>query len=258
MLTVKQVTKVFNRNTPNQRVALDEMNFSLADGDFCIVIGTNGAGKSSVLNAIAGKFQVDTGAIHINDIDVAGKPVHQRAKWISRVFQDPMIGTAPTMTVAENMLLAELRGKKHRLKLSMNQERINRYRERLAKVGLGLEDRLAVKVGMLSGGQRQALSLLMAVSQKPDLLLLDEHTAALDPRTASLVMEATVAAVEELGLTTLMVTHNMQHAVDYGNRIAMLDAGKVHMEISGEEKQSVTVDELIKRFHITDDALLLG
>lgn len=258
MLSVKQVTKVFNRNTPNERVALDQMDFTLADGDFCIVIGTNGAGKSSVLNAISGKFQIDSGDICINDINVAGMQVHQRAKWVSRVFQDPMIGTAPTMTVAENMLLAELRGKQHRLKMSLNSERLNRYRDRLAKIGLGLENRLEIKVGMLSGGQRQALSLLMAVSQKPDLLLLDEHTAALDPRTASLVMDATVAAVEAEGLTTLMVTHNMQHAVDYGNRIAMLDAGKVHMEISGEDKASVTVDGLIKRFHITDDALLLG
>lgn len=258
MLKINQVTKVFNRGTPNQRVALDEIDLDLVDGDFCVVIGTNGAGKSSVLNAIAGKFAVDSGAIRINDIDVSGMEVHQRAQWISRVFQDPMVGTAPTMTVAENMLLAELRGTKHSLRMSLNSVRIKRYCDRLARIGLGLEERLNVKVGMLSGGQRQALSLLMAVMQKPDLLLLDEHTAALDPRTASLVMDATVSAVEEQNLTTLMVTHNMQHAVDFGNRIAMLDSGKVRMEIAGREKESVTVDDLITRFHITDDALLLG
>ncbi|MGH6861257.1 MAG: ABC transporter ATP-binding protein, partial [Phyllobacterium sp.] len=211
----------------------------------------------SFLNAVSGKLPLDSGRIAIDGQDVTRLNTHRRARFIARVFQDPMIGTAPTMTIGENMLLAELRGKPRGFAYGLTAARRERYAEQLAELNLGLEKRLDMQVGLLSGGQRQSLSLVMAVSTRPKLLLLDEHTAALDPRTARLVMDTTVRAVEELQLTTLMVTHNMDHAVKYGNRIIMMDAGKVLVEIGPQEKRGISVSDLIDRFHTKTDAIAL-
>ncbi len=257
MLSIKGGTKIFYRGTQDERRALDGLNVTLESGDFCIVIGSNGAGKSSFLNAVSGKLPLDSGKIFIDGQDVTKLNAHRRAQFIARVFQDPMIGTAPTMTIGENMLLAELRGKRRSFAYGLTAARRARYREQLAELNLGLENRLDMQVGLLSGGQRQSLSLVMAVSTHPQLLLLDEHTAALDPRTAKLVMDTTVRAVEELKLTTMMVTHNMEHAINYGNRIIMMDAGKVLVDIGPEEKSGITVMDLIDRFHTKSDAIAL-
>ncbi len=258
MLEIRAARKVFYKGQPDEKIALNGLDLKLGNGDFAVVIGSNGAGKSSMLNAISGALKLDSGSIVINGDDITEKPVHKRAIHIARVFQDPMLGTASSMTVAENMLLAELRGKRHTLRPGLNAKRLAEYRERLAILGLGLEDRLNTRVDLLSGGQRQSLSLVMAVGGSPDLLLLDEHTAALDPRTAEIVMNATVRAVDALKLTTLMVTHNMQHAVDYGNRVVMLDAGRVRLEIGGEEKGRVTVPDLIGHFATKTDRMMLA
>lgn len=258
MLEVRAARKVFYRGQPDEKVALDSLDLSLATGEFGVVIGSNGAGKSSLLNAISGALPLDSGRIIINGDDVTDASVHKRAARLARVFQDPMLGTAASMTVAENMLLADLRGKRRSLGLGLTAARIAEYRERLSMLGLGLEDRLDTKAELLSGGQRQSLSLIMAVGGSPELLLLDEHTAALDPRTADIVMKATIRAVEALKLTTLMVTHNMQHAVDYGHRVIMLDAGRVRLEIAGAEKKTVTVADLIGHFSVKTDRMLLA
>lgn len=258
MLEIRSARKVFYKGKPDEKVALDGLGLSLGTGKFGVVIGSNGAGKSSMLNAISGALELDSGQVLINGSDVTAMPVHKRAMRLARVFQDPMRGTAASMTVAENMLLAELRSKKRTLRRGLNAKRIAEYRDRLALLGLGLENRLDTRVELLSGGQRQSLSLIMAVGGSPDLLLLDEHTAALDPRTAEIVMQATVRTVEALKLTTLMVTHNMQHAVDFGDSVIMLDAGKVRLEISGEEKANVTVVDLIGHFAVKTDRMLLA
>ena len=257
MLDIKSARKVFYGGQPDEKIALNGLTLSLKTGEFGVVIGSNGAGKSSMLNAISGALSLDSGQILINGNDVTDMPVHKRAARLARVFQDPMKGTAASMTVGENMLLAELRGKSRGFRPGLNAARLAAYKERLAVLGLGLENRLDTKVELLSGGQRQSLSLIMAVGGSPDVLLLDEHTAALDPRTADIVMQATVRTVEALKLTTLMVTHNMQHAVDFGDSIIMLDAGRVHLEISGEGKQRITVPELIGHFSVTTDRMLL-
>jgi putative ABC transport system ATP-binding protein len=257
MLTVRSACKTFHAGTPDERRALRSVDITLGEGDFCIVIGSNGAGKSTLLNAVAGKQRLDSGAIAIDGNDVTALPVHHRARFIARVFQDPMVGTAPSMTVAENLLLAELRGKPTRLMPGLTAGRRAAYRQRLADLGLELENRLDAPVGLLSGGQRQSLALLMAVSTKPRLLLLDEHTAALDPRTADAVMRTTVEAIAAHRLTVLMVTHNMSHAVAYGDRLIMMDQGRIHLEIGGTEKQRVTVASLIERFHVKTDRMVL-
>lgn len=257
MLDIKSARKVFYRGQPDEKIALNGLTLSLKTGEFGVVIGSNGAGKSSMLNAISGALSLDSGQILINGNDVTNMPVHKRAARLARVFQDPMKGTAASMTVGENMLLAELRGKTRGFRPGLNAARLAAYKERLSVLGLGLENRLDTKVELLSGGQRQSLSLIMAVGGSPDVLLLDEHTAALDPRTADIVMQATVRTVEALKLTTLMVTHNMQHAVDFGDSIIMLDAGRVHLEISGEGKQRITVPELIGHFSVKTDRMLL-
>ncbi len=257
MLEVRNARRVFYPGQPDEKIALDGLDLTLKPGDFAVVIGSNGAGKSTLLNAISGAVELDSGNIVINGEDVTDMPVHRRAKHVARVFQDPMKGTASSMTVAENMLLAELRHTPRRLRKGLTAERRARYREELSYLHLGLEDRLDTVVAMLSGGQRQSLSLVMAVSGAPDLLLLDEHTAALDPRTADLVLDATVRAVSALKLTTLMVTHNMKHAVDYGNRVIMLDSGKIRLELSGEAKARATVADLINQFSVKSDRMLL-
>ena len=258
MLEIKSARKIFFKGQADEKIALDGLSLSLKTGDFGVVIGSNGAGKSSMLNAISGALVLDSGRVQINETDVTGMPVHKRATKLARVFQDPMKGTAASMTVAENMLLADLRSQKLRLRQGLNATRLAAYKERLSLLGLGLENRLDTRVELLSGGQRQSLSLIMAVGGEPELLLLDEHTAALDPRTADIVMKATIRAVEALKLTTLMVTHNMQHAVDYGNRILMLDAGKVRLEIGGDEKKQTTVADLIGHFAVKSDRMLLA
>ncbi len=258
MLEVSNARRVFFRGLPDEKVALDGLNLTLATGDFAIVIGSNGAGKSTLLNAISGALMLDEGRISINGDDVTSMPVHRRAFHVARVFQDPMKGTASSMTIAENMLLAEMRQSRPRLRKALTAARRERYREELSYLGLGLENRLDTEVSLLSGGQRQSLSLVMAVSGKPDILLLDEHTAALDPRTADLVLNATLRAVTALNLTTLMVTHNMQHALDYGNRVVMLDAGRVVLELDSEQKAKTTVPELVSHFSVKSDRMLLG
>ena len=257
MLSITNARKTFNRGQSSEKVALNGLSLNLKPGDFAIVIGSNGAGKSTMLNAVSGALAIDSGSVVINGKDVTAMPVYQRARYVARVFQDPMKGTAASMTIAENMLLAELRDGSRKIKMGLTQQRLASDKERLAVLGLGLENRLDTRMDLLSGGQRQSVSLIMAAGGKPDILLLDEHTAALDPVTAERVMSATVKAVSAFQLTTLMVTHNMQHAIDYGSRIVMLDAGKVKLEIQNKHEEKLTVPDLIQKFSHQDDRLLL-
>ena len=248
MLELKNVCKTFNPGTVNAKVALSDLNLKLNDGDFVTVIGGNGAGKSTMLNAIAGSFLIDSGSITIDGQNITNLPEHKRAAFLGRVFQDPMMGTAPTMQIEENLALAARRGKRRGLRWGVTKAERADYQERLRALDLGLEDRMTAKVGLLSGGQRQALTLLMAALQKPKLLLLDEHTAALDPRTAAKVLELSDRIVQEHNLTTLMITHNMKDAIAHGNRLIMMDAGRVVVDISGEEKKKLTVPDLLALF----------
>jgi len=248
MLEIKNVYKTFNAGTVNEKRALKNLNLSVADGDFVTVIGGNGAGKSTMLNAITGAYTVDYGTIEIDGVDVTHLPEHKRAKYIGRVFQDPMMGTAATMQIEENLAMAARRGKPRTLRIGITKAEREGYRQQLATLGLGLEDRMTAKVGLLSGGQRQALTLLMATLQKPKLLLLDEHTAALDPKTAAKVLETTQRIVEENNLTTIMITHNMRDAITYGNRLIMMYDGHVVVDVSGEEKKKLTVEQLLSLF----------
>lgn len=250
MLQLKNITKTFNQGTINEKHALNRIDLTLEDGDFVTVIGGNGAGKSTLLNAIAGVWPVDTGSIVIDGQDVTGLPDFKRAPLIGRVFQDPMTGTAPTMQIEENLAIAARRGKHRGLAWGVNNKEREEYKERLKILDLGLEDRLTAKVGLLSGGQRQALTLLMATLVKPKILLLDEHTAALDPKTASKVLRATDKIVNEGHLTTLMITHNMKDAIVHGNRLIMMNAGKVVLDIKGEEKKKLTVEKLLHQFEV--------
>ena len=248
MLEIKNVSKTFNPGTINEKRALTDLSLSLNDGDFVTVIGGNGAGKSTLLNAVAGVWPVDSGSILIDGEDVTGMPEYKRAKYIGRVFQDPMMGTAPNMQIEENLALAYRRGKKRGLKWGVTAAEREIYRAKLATLGLGLEDRMTAKVGLLSGGQRQALTLLMSSLKKPKLLLLDEHTAALDPATAAKVLEISDKIVEENQLTTMMITHNMKDAIRHGNRLIMMNQGKIILDIRGEEKQHLSKHELIEMF----------
>lgn len=250
MLEVRNVFKTFNKGTVNEKVALNDYSITLNQGDFVTVIGGNGAGKSTALNAVAGTFFVDSGTITIDGVDVTKMPEFKRAAYLGRVFQDPMMGTAPDMWIEENMALAYRRGNKRTLKWGISNEERELYRELLKTLGLGLEDRMSTKVGLLSGGQRQALTLLMATMQKPKLLLLDEHTAALDPKTAAIVLELSDKLVYENNLTTMMVTHNMRDALAHGNRLIMMSDGKVVLDVSGEEKKKLTVNDLLNEFHM--------
>ena len=248
MLELINVCKTFNPGTVNAKTALNDLNLTLNDGDFVTVIGGNGAGKSTMLNAIAGSFQIDSGKIVIDGTDVTGLPEHKRAALLGRVFQDPMMGTAPNMQIEETLALALRRGKKRTLRWGVTKQEREDYYERLHALGLGLEKRMTDKVGLLSGGQRQALTLLMASLQKPKLLLLDEHTAALDPATAAKVLELSDKIVEENGLTALMITHNMKDAITHGNRLIMMNEGHIILDISGEEKKKLTKKDLLDRF----------
>ena len=264
MLELKHISKTFFPGTVNAKTALNDLSLTLHDGDFVTVIGGNGAGKSTMLNAVAGTLIVDSGSILLDGEDITRKPEHRRAADLGRVFQDPMMGTAGDMWIEENLALAARRGSRRTFKWGISHEERERYRELLAPLGLGLEDRLTAKVGLLSGGQRQALTLLMASLKKPKLLLLDEHTAALDPKTAAKVLELSDRIVEENGLTTMMVTHNMKDAIAHGNRLIMMDAGRVVLDICGWEKQKLTVPDLLALFSeaggtdAADDKLLLA
>ena len=264
MLKLAHISKTFNRGTINEKRALQELSLHLASGDFVTVIGGNGAGKSTLLNAVAGVWPVDSGSILIDGENVTGMPEYQRARLIGRVFQDPMMGTAPTMQIVENLALAARRGQSRGLKWGITKAEKEQYQEMLRKLDLGLEDRLTSKVGLLSGGQRQALTLLMASLQKPKLLLLDEHTAALDPKTAAKVLELSDRIVEENHLTTMMVTHNMKDAIAHGNRLIMMYDGHIVIDVSGEEKKRLTVPQLLELFSKVsgsdeaDDKLLLS
>ena len=264
MLELKNISKTFFPGTVHEKTALDNLSLTLHEGDFVTVIGGNGAGKSTMLNAIAGTFSVDSGSILIDGKDVTRLPEFKRAALLGRVFQDPMMGTAPTMQIQENLALAARRGKHRGLKWGITPQEEQEYYQKLKDLDLGLEDRMKAKVGLLSGGQRQALTLLMAALQKPKLLLLDEHTAAPDPRTAAKVLELSDKIVEENHLTTMMITHNMKDAIAHGNRLIMMDAGHVVLDISGEEKKKLTVSDLLTLFskasgtEANDDKLLLS
>lgn len=264
MLELINVCKTFNPGTVNAKTALNDLNLSLNDGDFVTVIGGNGAGKSTMLNAIAGSFQIDSGKIVIDGTDVTGLPEHKRAALLGRVFQDPMMGTAPTMQIEENLALAARRGQHRGLKWGITKAERAEYQKRLHALNLGLEERMTAKVGLLSGGQRQALTLLMATMNPPWLLLLDEHTAALDPGTAEKVLELTKRIVAEGNITCLMVTHNMQQALELGTRTLMMADGRIVLDVSGADRAGMTVEDLIHRFKagtgktLSNDRMLLS
>ena len=258
MLDLKNVSKTFHPGTVNARTALDDLSLHLNEGDFVTVIGGNGAGKSTLLNAIAGTFAVDSGSIAIGGQDVTRLPEFKRAALIGRVFQDPMQGTAATMQIEENLALAARRGQPRGLRWGITKEEREKYRKLLQPLDLGLENRLTAKVGLLSGGQRQALTLLMAALKRPKLLLLDEHTAALDPKTAAKVLSLSDQIVAENHLTTLMITHNMKDAIRHGNRLLMMSAGRIVLDISGEEKKKLTVEDLLHRFSLAADGEMLS
>lgn len=264
MLEIKNVTKIFNGGTVNEKVALSDVSLTLEDGDFVTVIGGNGAGKSTVLNMVAGVYPVDEGNIVIDGVDVTHLPEHKRAKYIGRVFQDPMMGTAADMWVEENLAIADRRGKTRGFKWAITKKDKVKYKAALAELDLGLDTRMTTKMGLLSGGQRQAITLLMATMKRPKLLLLDEHTAALDPKTAAKVLEITDRLVKENDLTALMVTHNMKDAIAYGNRLIMMNAGRIILDVKGEEKKNLTIEALLDMFtkasgaEFASDRALLG
>ena len=264
MHELKHIYKTFNAGTINEKRALIDVSLALEDGDFCTVIGGNGAGKSTIMNAIAGVWPVDSGSIIIDGQDVSGLSEHKRAVYLGRVFQDPMTGTAGDMQIDENMALAARRGKRRTLRWGVTSKERMEYKEKLKILDLGLEDRLTAKVGLLSGGQRQALTLLMATLQKPKILLLDEHTAALDPKTAEKVLSTTEKIVARDHLTTLMVTHNMRDAIAHGNRLIMMNEGQIILDIRGEKKKALTVEDLLHKFEnvsgkeFSNDQAILG
>lgn len=264
VLELKNVKKVFNQGTINEKTALDGLSLTLHKGDFVTIIGGNGAGKSTMLNAIAGVWPVTSGQILINGADVTRLPEFKRAAYLGRVFQDPMNGTAATMSIDENLALAARRGKRKKLTWGVTVKERERYRQMLKELDLGLEDRLSTKVGLLSGGQRQAITLLMASMNQPDLLLLDEHTAALDPKTAAKVLALSEKIIGENHLTAMMVTHNMRDAIAHGNRLIMMNAGRIIYDVSGEEKKSLKVQDLLDKFEevsggtFANDRMLLG
>ena len=248
MLKLEHISKTFNAGTVNEKHALRDLSLHLRPGDYVTVIGSNGAGKSTMLNAVAGVWPVDAGRILLDGEDITGKPEHKRALHIGRVFQDPMMGTAPNMQVEENLALAKRRGQKRGLSWGVTKEEREEFRERLKTLGLGLEERMTARVGLLSGGQRQAVTLLMASLREPKLLLLDEHTAALDPATAAKVLDLSDQIVSEHNLTTLMITHNMTDAIQHGNRLIMMNEGQIILDIQGEEKKHLTRQELLDKF----------
>ena len=264
MLKLDNINKIFNEGTPDEKVALDNINLSLAPGDFVTIIGSNGAGKSTMMNMISGALTPDYGSVEIEGRNVTGLPEYARSQYIGRVFQDPMAGTAPTMTIEENLAIAYSRNKKRTLRFGVNRDRRDFFRTSLERLHLNLENRLNAKVGLLSGGERQALSLLMATFTKPSILLLDEHTAALDPSRAELITQLTKELVEADNLTSLMVTHNMQQALDLGNRLIMMDKGQIILEVGADRKPGLTIPDLMAEFEnirgekMNSDRALLG
>ncbi|MDD3999821.1 MAG: ATP-binding cassette domain-containing protein [Bacilli bacterium] len=265
MLRIKNLTKTFNKdlNPEDLKIALDNVSLDIEEGEFVTVIGGNGSGKTTLLNVVSGSLLPDCGNVEIENIDVTRLKEHQRAKYIGIVFQDPMLGTAANMSLEENLSLAIRRAKKKKLKWGFNKNHSKLFKERLAELNLGLENRLNHKIGLLSGGQRQAVTLLMATIDKPKLLLLDEHTAALDPKTAKTVLHLTNQLVIENKLTTLMITHNMRDALAYGNRLLMLNNGRIVLDVSGKDKESLTIEDLLRRFDSIDglelsDSMLLS
>ncbi|MGO4111430.1 ABC transporter ATP-binding protein [Paenibacillus sp. YAF4_2] len=264
MLEIAKVSKLFNPGTLDEKTALVNANLAMKQGDFITVIGSNGAGKSTLMNIISGVMKPDTGEVRIEGKNISSLPEYRRSKWIGRVFQDPMAGTAPRMSIEENLSMAYTRGKQRGFSLAINSVRRKFFREQLSRLGIGLENRLSAKVGLLSGGERQALSLLMATFTKPQILLLDEHTAALDPARAELITTLTETLVREMNLTTLMVTHNMEQAIRLGNRLIMMDKGKIILEVNEERKKDLTVERLLGEFEqisgkkMADDRVVLG
>ena len=264
MLEIRNISKTFNKGTINEKKALDRVNLNLYPGDFVTIIGGNGAGKSTTLNAIAGAWYVDEGQIIVDGTDITRLPEHKRAAYLGRVFQDPMTGTASTMSIEENMAIAARRGERRGLRWGISKKEREEYKRQLRELNLGLEDRLSSKVGLLSGGQRQAITLLMAAARKPKLLLLDEHTAALDPKTAAKVLEISDKIIAEHGLTAMMVTHNMKDAIAHGNRLIMMHEGKIIYDVSGEEKKKLHVSDLLAKFEeasgdeFANDRMMLG
>ncbi|WP_106765927.1 ABC transporter ATP-binding protein [Paenibacillus faecalis] len=264
MLQLKNVTKLFNPSTVNEKIALVDVNLHLHPGDFVTVIGSNGAGKSTLMNIISGVMKSDAGEVSIDGNSIGHLPEFRRSRWIGRVFQDPMAGTAPHMTIEENLAMAYRRGQARGLSIGVTADKRKMFREQIERLGIGLDNRLKAKVGTLSGGERQALSLLMATFTKPKILLLDEHTAALDPARAELITRLTDEIVRELKLTTLMVTHNMEQAIRLGNRLIMMDKGRIILDFDKERKQHLTVEELLGEFErisghkLSDERLVLG
>ena len=249
MLKMNNITKTFNSGTVDERVALDHLSLTLRDGDFVTVIGGNGAGKSTMQNAICGTWQPDEGSIELDGVNVSSLPEYKRARYLGRVYQDPMMGTSAGMEIEENLALAERRGRHHTLRPGIRRGEREDYRRRLRELGLGLEDRLTTKVGTLSGGQRQALALIMATLQPIEFLILDAHTAALAPKTAEIIMELTDQIVREKKVTTIMVTHNLRYAVEYGNRLLMMHQGSVILDKDSEEKNAISVDDILGVFN---------
>ncbi|GGG90522.1 ABC transporter ATP-binding protein [Paenibacillus radicis (ex Gao et al. 2016)] len=264
MLEISKVSKLFNPGTLDEKTALVNINLAMKPGDFITVIGSNGAGKSTLMNIISGVMKPDIGEVKIDGRNISALPEYRRSKWIGRVFQDPMAGTAPRMSIEENLAMAYKRGQQRGFSFSTNRSRRTIFREQLSRLGIGLENRLSAKVGMLSGGERQALSLLMATFTKPQILLLDEHTAALDPARAELITALTESLVREMNLTTLMVTHNMEQAIRLGNRLIMMDKGKIILEVNEDRKKDLTVERLLGEFEqisgkkMADDRVVLG
>lgn len=264
MIHLNQLTKYFHKGSVNQVLALDRLDLQVAKGDFITIIGSNGAGKSTLLNCLAGTHQPDGGRLRLNSADITHWPEHRRAKMMSRVFQDPLMGTCAALTIEQNLALAMRRGARRGLGIGVKRSDRRRFRESLQRLGLGLEERLSDRVGLLSGGQRQALTMLMATMIPPDVLLLDEHTAALDPKTARQILNLTSSMIADQHLTTLMVTHNMRHALQYGNRLVMLHRGKIILDIAEKEKQALSQEDLVARFYdiqkeaVVSDRMLLG
>ena len=255
MLEIKNLRVIFNEGTVNEKVALDNINLKLEDGDFVTIIGSNGAGKSTLLNSIAGDIEVESGRIYNNSRDITYEKLHKRARYIGRLYQDPLKGTAPNMTIEENLGLAFSRGKKMRFGFAVRKEDHKFFKEVCAKLGLGLEDRLKNPVGLLSGGQRQALTLLMATLEAPELLLLDEHAAALDPKTAKQILEITKEIVEKNNITTLMITHNIQNALEYGNKTLVMNRGKIIKILEGEERKNIKIEDIMNLYSNSGESL---
>ncbi len=263
MIRLENVSKVFNPGTPNENVAIRRVDLTVREGDFVTVIGSNGAGKTTLFNLISGTMPSSAGRIFVNDVDVTKHPEYKRAQYIGRIFQDPLLGTASNMMVADNMMICYRKGMKG-LRISLNGRMRAFFREKLKDLEMGLEDRMDNNVGLLSGGQRQALTLLMMVLSEPSLVLLDEHTAALDPKNAQIVLDLTSRFITDYRLTSMMITHNMSQAIRYGNRLLMMDRGEIILDVSGEEKQNLTVEKLVEKFHeirqaeLENDELMLS